>query len=52
MRENGVPGFPDPGADGSLDLKAADLKLDDPTVQAALEKCRRNGPVVFRGGGR
>ncbi|MEO3747156.1 hypothetical protein [Plantactinospora sp. B5E13] len=51
MRENGVPDFPDPNPDGSLDLKSLGLKLDDPKLKAGLEKCRKGGPVVITGGG-
>ncbi|MCW3839133.1 hypothetical protein ONA70_03355 [Micromonospora yasonensis] len=50
MRENGVPDFPDPGADGSLQLNGV-FKMDDPTIKAAMEKCRPEGvPVMIRGG--
>ncbi|MGI5212870.1 hypothetical protein [Plantactinospora sp. CA-290183] len=49
MRENGVPNFPDPAADGSIDLKTVDnLDLDDPNVRAAMEKCRQGGPLIMR----
>ncbi|MFU8851554.1 hypothetical protein ACNAW0_11310 [Micromonospora sp. SL1-18] len=50
MRENGVPDFPDPGADGSLQINGK-FKPDDPKIKAAMEKCRPEGvPVMIRGG--
>ncbi|MFY1674628.1 hypothetical protein ACN27G_32590 [Plantactinospora sp. WMMB334] len=52
MRENGVPDFPDPGPDGTMQLPGRGaLKLDDPTFQAAMEKCRGEFPIRIRGGG-
>lgn len=45
MRENGVPGYPDPGADGSLMLDAGELgvKTDSPVFKAAEKACGRLG---------
>ena len=41
MRENGVPNWPDPDADGTFKTDSlAEIKKDDPSVQAAIEKCR------------
>ncbi|GIG85095.1 hypothetical protein [Plantactinospora endophytica] len=52
MRENGVPDFPDPGADGSLQVnQGSGMKMDDPKFQAAMEKCRTEAPVRITGGG-
>ncbi|MFK3981802.1 hypothetical protein ACI2K4_15675 [Micromonospora sp. NPDC050397] len=47
MRENGVPDFPDPGADGTLKIDKGLLGgkgLDDPTFRAAMEKCEQLRP--------
>lgn len=49
MRENGVPNFPDPGADGTLKLEKGALGgmgLNDPIFRAAMEKCEQNRPKV------
>ncbi|MBF9130646.1 hypothetical protein I0C86_17015 [Plantactinospora sp. S1510] len=49
MRENGVPDFPDPGADGTINFQAgAGLDREDPKFQAAMEKCRGNFPIRAR----
>jgi len=41
MRENGVPNWPDPDADGIFRTGGlTEIKKDDPAVQAAIEKCR------------
>jgi hypothetical protein len=50
MRENGVPDFPDPGPDGSIELKdAAGIDPDNPTTRAALEKCREgDAPLLMK----
>jgi hypothetical protein len=42
MRENGVPNFPDPNADGGIRI-SSDMGFDpnDPTFKAAQEKCRQ-----------
>ncbi|MFG3557474.1 hypothetical protein ACGGAQ_24125 [Micromonospora sp. NPDC047557] len=51
MRENGVPDFPDPEADGRIQIGQAGKAFDmgDPTMKAALEKCRQYAPQ-FGGG--
>ena len=43
IRDNGVPDFPDPDADGELRGPAHE-KQDDPAFQAAQEKCRDLAP--------
>ena len=43
MRDNGVPDFPDPDADGQF-RGAGHEKQDDPKFRAALEKCRDLAP--------
>jgi hypothetical protein len=43
MRDNGVPDFPDPDADGQL-RGAGHEQQDDPTFRAASETCRPNLP--------
>lgn len=50
MRENGVPNFPDPGPDGSIELSGgAGFDPDSPTMRAALEKCRQDGaPLMLK----
>lgn len=52
MRDNGVTGFPDPGADGGIRLNPDTLKIDpdDPTFKAAQEKCRDLRPQLRQGG--
>ncbi|AVT29703.1 MULTISPECIES: hypothetical protein [unclassified Plantactinospora] len=53
MRENGVPNFPDPQPDGTMRFdQGSGIKRDDPTFQAAMEKCRGDFPVRIQGGGR
>ncbi|MFC6015593.1 hypothetical protein ACFP2T_05215 [Plantactinospora solaniradicis] len=50
MRENGVPNFPDPNADGTIDFQAGSgFDREDPKFQAAMEKCRGNFPIRVRG---
>jgi hypothetical protein len=49
MRENGVPDFPDPGADGKFPRSAEEGAHDDPQFQAASEKCQQDLPQ--HGGG-
>lgn len=44
MRDNGVPDFPDPNADGSFALDHDKFDQDDPKFRAALEKCRDLAP--------
>jgi hypothetical protein len=43
IRDNGVPDFPDPDADGQLRGPAHE-KQNDPKFQAAQEKCRNLAP--------
>src|SRR5947208_2799121 len=43
MRENGVPDFPDPDADGRLRGQGHEQR-DDPTYRAAMETCRQKLP--------
>jgi hypothetical protein len=43
MRDNGVPDFPDPDANGEL-RGAGHEQQDDPKFQAAMEKCRPQLP--------
>jgi hypothetical protein len=43
MRDNGLPDFPDPDADGQLRGAGHELQ-DDPTYQAAMETCREKLP--------
>ncbi|MFB6518126.1 hypothetical protein [Streptomyces sp. NPDC056401] len=59
MRENGVPKFPDPNAEGGLDLNGETLGVDprgpvfkaaDKTCQPILEKVA-GGPKEFQSGG-
>ncbi|MDG4806728.1 hypothetical protein O7634_08165 [Micromonospora sp. WMMD1120] len=47
MRENGVPEFPDPSADGGLQLRLDQVDIKDPTVKAAMEKCRQYAPKIL-----
>ncbi|MFE0590900.1 hypothetical protein [Micromonospora echinospora] len=44
MRENGVPNFPDPDADGRIQPGKADIDRKDPVVRAAFDKCREVMP--------
>jgi hypothetical protein len=44
MRDNGVPDFPDPNADGSFALGHDNFDRDDPKFIAAIEKCRDLAP--------
>jgi hypothetical protein len=44
MRDNGVPDFPDPNADGRFALDHDEFDRDDPTFQAASEECRDLAP--------
>jgi len=39
MRENGVPNFPDPDADGRLRIDPNQIDTDSPTYKAADDKC-------------
>ncbi|GIJ09795.1 hypothetical protein ACFFMR_09050 [Micromonospora andamanensis] len=51
MRENGVPDFPDPSADGRIQIQRDALGIDpnDPAFRSALEACRQHAPQ-FGGG--
>jgi hypothetical protein len=49
MRDNGVPDFPDPDADGNFPRDAEQKAHNNPKFQAASEKCRKNLPQ--HGGG-
>lgn len=45
MRENGVPDFPDPGADGQFDISQfRDADIDRQKLQSAQEACRDLAP--------
>ncbi|GLZ62138.1 hypothetical protein AB0B74_14780 [Micromonospora parva] len=46
MRENGVPEFPDPSADGGIQLRLDQVNIKDPKVKAAMEKCRQYAPKI------
>src|SRR5262245_21466527 len=47
MRENGVPTFPDPSADGRFQIDPNEIDRDSPTYKAADEKCNDEvGPRV------
>jgi hypothetical protein len=56
MRENGIPGWPDPEDDGKLNVDLHELGLsgeDDPKLKAAEEKCRpllKSVPTSGQGG--
>jgi hypothetical protein len=47
MRENGVPGFPDPGPDGGIQMNGNDsgLNPNDPKFQAAQKACAKYEPA-------
>jgi hypothetical protein len=51
MRQHGVPNFPDPSADGGLDIGRTGLKPDDPKFKQADEACRSVRPGPVGGGG-
>jgi hypothetical protein len=46
MRENGVPEFPDPSAEGGIQLRLDALNVKEPKVKAAMEKCRQYAPKI------
>jgi hypothetical protein len=53
MRENGVPHFPDPKANGQIELNAGKLGgvgPGDPTFDAAQKKCEKYAPKPAGGG--
>jgi hypothetical protein len=39
VRENGVPNFPDPQADGRFDLRGVSSGPDDPKIEVAMDAC-------------
>jgi hypothetical protein len=52
MRENGVPNFPDPDADGRIQFDIGLLGIDrnDPKLKAAMEKCQQYAPKMAGAG--
>ncbi|MEV0807265.1 hypothetical protein [Micromonospora sp. NPDC050200] len=46
MRDNGVTSFPDPGADGGIQINGNDpgMNMDDPKFQAAQKACAQYQP--------
>lgn len=56
MRENGVSGFPDPGASGQLTIDAvanrSSVDTSSPTFSRALGACKKLEPAGFTGGTR
>jgi hypothetical protein len=53
MRENGVPDFPDPGADGGIRIQVnpgSKMNPNDPTFKAAQEACAQYRPAPPSGG--
>jgi hypothetical protein len=40
MRAHGVPRFPDPSGDGSIDLHSSGLDLSAPAARSAAARCR------------
>ncbi|RJL35593.1 hypothetical protein D5H75_02035 [Bailinhaonella thermotolerans] len=51
MRENGIPGFPDPGPDGKLPAAPLrGLSVDEATQEKALNACREHMPSGMLGG--
>lgn len=52
VRENGVPEFPDPNAEGAFNLSGVSSGPDDPRIAAAMEACRgkAQGTRVMIGG--
>jgi hypothetical protein len=49
MRDNGVPDFPDPGADGKFPRSAEEGAHNDPQFKAASDRCQKDLPQ--HGGG-
>jgi hypothetical protein len=53
VRENGVPDFPDPNADGAFDLRGVSSGPGDPRIEAAMQACRdhvgRTGRIIVGG---
>ncbi|MBL8592050.1 MAG: hypothetical protein JNK01_05145 [Devosia sp.] len=52
VRDNGVPSFPDPSADGRFDVSKVAAGPDDPKLQAAMGACRElsRGARIMIGG--
>jgi hypothetical protein len=52
VRENGVPNFPDPDAEGRFNLKGVSTGPDDPQIEAAMDACAdlRQGVRIMIGG--
>ncbi|MEV0589086.1 hypothetical protein [Nonomuraea sp. NPDC050310] len=51
LRENGIPGFPDPGPDGKLPAAPLrGLSVDEATQEKALNACREHMPSGILGG--
>lgn len=52
VREHGVPGFPDPNADGGFDAEKIGAGPDDPKLRAAMDACRSlsRGARIMIGG--
>ena len=44
MRDNGVPDFPDPDANGRITMKGGPGTIEDPDLKAAGEKCQHLRP--------
>jgi hypothetical protein len=51
MRDHGVSKFPDPNADGALELSGTGIDPNDPTFKAANEACKSLRPGGGQGGG-
>lgn len=55
VRENGIPDFPDPKAEGNFDLSAIGIGPGDQRLEAAMEICRdeaglgRGGRIMIGG---
>jgi hypothetical protein len=54
MRSHGISKFPDPNADGAIELNGAEVDSDSPQFKAAEEACKSllpgNGPSDSGGG--
>lgn len=52
VRDNGLPNFPDPGADGRFDVTRIGAGPDDPKLKAAMGACRdlSRGARIMIGG--
>ena len=52
VRDEGVPDFPDPNAEGGFDFAGMDIDIaDSPTMRAAMETCRQAEGVTVGFGG-